>query len=63
MATNAQAIKDAILREMEGHDLFDTTYSGLQLFVECVAKGIYAELQKLEDIGGTPTVPPATAHK
>ncbi|EGJ51840.1 hypothetical protein [Desulfocurvibacter africanus] len=55
MATSGEAIKTAILAEMGNHpDTFVISHEALRLFVECVAKGIYAELQKLEDVPPAP---------
>lgn len=62
--TSGAAIKQAILDAMAEHpEIFNVGHPWLQLFVECVANGVYAEMQKLEDIGGTSTNPPATAHR
>lgn len=68
MATSAQGIMDAILIEMGKHpNTFITSHEALRLFVQCIANGIYAELQKLEDVPPAPcamgAVCPSKTHQ
>ncbi|MCP4160043.1 MAG: hypothetical protein GY760_08220 [Deltaproteobacteria bacterium] len=61
MPTSGDAIKASILKEMESHPgLFNIDHPILQIFIECVAKGVYEELKNLDDNAG---FPPSTGHK
>ncbi len=61
MASSGENIKGYILKEMESNPgLFNIDHPILQIFIECVAKGVYEGMKELDDNAG---FPPSTGHK
>lgn len=62
MSTSAAAIKSAILSHLAADCDFELTneFSFLECFIEALAKGLYEELQKLQDTAGNPPSPSHT---
>ncbi len=60
MASSGDNIKGYILAEMKKNPaVFKMGHPILELFVECIAKGVYEGMKELDDKAGTP---PSTGH-
>ncbi|MEG6552454.1 hypothetical protein V6C53_19660 [Desulfocurvibacter africanus] len=61
MAVDANRVTQRALSKLS--DKFDTGHEHLTELVRAICEAVCEEVPFIEDIGGTPTNPPATAHK
>lgn len=61
MAVDSERVTQRALAKLG--DRFDTSHPHLQELVRAICEAVCEEVPFIEDIGGTPTNPPATAHK
>jgi len=65
MAVDSERVTQNALNKIKASPLFRgaNLTEQLQIFVRAICEAVCEEVPNIEDIGGTPTNPPATAHK
>lgn len=63
MAVDPNRLKENALAKLQASGKFDRNNEILVILVTAVCEAWCEEVPSIEDIGGTPTSPPATSHK